>query len=364
MNAGAFTNGQASEVIARHFFGCEEASLAARPTEIRGVTVVICTYRRSASLRRFLESLALQIRMADLILIVDASETDETDQMIRKWVEEDPGGRRLAYFRVTGTLKGLTRQRNFGLRWVGTDLVAFFDDDIVLKPGCLGELEGIFRSRGDGVVGAVPWIENDPKAPGRLWKLRRALGMVSHLRPGSYHRSGISIEWSIGQDQETIADGEWIFGGATMWRTSVPRRLGFHEAFGGYAQGEDLEFSLRARKSGRLVCNPRARALHLHEPGGRPDHFRLGYMAIWNRYEIHRRCLDNRTWRDVLWFIYAWTVDSILMGRYLVRPRLFVPTLQQWAGRVRAAWDLVVAAKRHWMPGVLARQERISRGQA
>ncbi|MCI0627141.1 MAG: glycosyltransferase [Acidobacteria bacterium] len=320
---------------------CELEVAEAEPKA--GLCVVVCTYCRPQSVNRFIDSLSIQQFLPERLIVVDASSNEETESAIKSRTNPEACARHILYFRVSADLRGLTRQRNFALRWVTTDAVAFFDDDIVLAPGCLLEMDVAFRTAIPSVAGIVPLIENDAIEPGLIWRIRELLGMVADLRPGSYQRSGISIDVSFAPRSQTIVEADWLCGGTTMWRTVIPRRLGFWEGFEGYAQGEDLEFSLRARRHGRLICTRAARVLHLHEPRGRPNNYRIGYMAIRNRYEIHRRCLENRTWQDVAWFVYAWTLDSLLLFRYFFRLRLIVPTLQQCAGRIRAAFDLITS---------------------
>lgn len=325
-----YANGQMADVSA-------EAGGALRP----GVAIAICTYRRAWSLNRFLDSLVTQQRRPEQLVIVDASPDDETEQSLRKRSDLDALAEAILYFRVTGPLVGLTRQRNFAVRWVDTELVAFFDDDIVLQPGCLAELERAHRVRGEQLVGAAAYIENGGQRSTLIWRLRTALGIVPSLRPGTYCRSGMSITWSFLPPNDQLTEGQWL-PGVAMWKTAVVRELGFFEGFRGYCQGEDLEFSLRAARKGTLVMAGAARVLHLHEASGRPDHFKRGYMAIYNRYQIHRRGLDGRTWRDGAWFCYAWTVDSLLLLRHMVVPRRIGPTLKQIAGRAKAAYDLLL----------------------
>ena len=149
----------------------------------------------------------------------------------------------------------------------------------------------------------------------------------------------MSIPWFVGR-VNGLAEGDWLPGCAMMWKTGPARDVGFHEGFGGYAQGEDLEFSLRARRYGALVLASEARVQHLHEASGRPDHFKVGYMTIYNRYQIHRRGLSERGWRDVAWFVYAWTLDSLMLFRNLLFPKRWVPTIRHLAGRLVAVADL------------------------
>jgi len=330
-------NGCAHEVPLPH------AQVALEP----GCSLVICTHRRARSVKRFLDSLLAQEVKPDRLIVVDVSPDDETEQVIRNRQSVECLAKCFCYVRVSGALKGLPRQRNFALSLVTTDLVGFFDDDIILLPGCLKELIRTHRLLGDEVVGVGAYVENEYRQARLLWRLRRLLRMVSNLQPGSYHRSGISVPWSLLPPTEEIVYGQWLPGAAMMWRTAVAAEVGFREAFDGYAQGEDLDFSLRAGRQGELVVAGRAQFQHLHEPGGRPDYRRLGYMAIGNRYHIHQRCLDNRTWRDTAWFVYAWTIDTLLLSRHFLYPKRVAPTLLYIAGRLRAAFDLVRYCRTH-----------------
>ena len=306
-----------------------------------GVSVIVCTYRRAPSMRRFLDSLRNQERLPRRLVVVDASDDENTERMLASSPDASGWGTETWYFRVQGALRGLTRQRNFGLTWIETDLVAFFDDDIVLSPGCLGAMEDVYRREGNSVAGVAAVMDGAGSPPDLLWRTRRALGVVASLRPGTYQRSGMSIPWSFLQSPPDVTDGDYLPGGATMWRTAVIRDLGFNEGFAGYGQGEDLEMSLRARRRGRLVLAGKAHLRHLHEEGGRPDDFTLGYMAIHNRFLIQRRGLDDRSWRDVALFGYAWGVDTLLLLRHLLFPSRCLGVVRQAGGRLRAAIDLV-----------------------
>lgn len=317
-----------------------------------GVAVVVCTYKRPQSLRRFLDSLKQQTLPAFECLIVDASPDDASEWQVRAWLDEGASVESMRYYRVCGSLKGLTRQRNLALRQTRSELVAFFDDDIVLDAGCLAALEAAFRHHGPSLAGAGAFIVNQMREPNWLWRWRHRLRMVGSLEPGTYQRSGMSIPWGFLPEGTDLREGDWLHGGAAMWVTAWVRQVGFFEGFGGYAQSEDLEFSLRIRRLGKLMTVRGARLWHLHDEGGRPEYFKLGYMAIRNRYYIHQQHLVNRTWRDVAWFAYAWTLDTLMLSRVVVRPGMFMATLLEITGRLKAAWDLVAHHGRFCTTGI------------
>jgi GT2 family glycosyltransferase len=296
----------------------------------RGLAVVICTYRRAASLERFIDSLrehngAPAALVPAQLIIVDASPDDAAETMVQQRDDLAHLAEQVSYFRVAGELKGLTRQRNFGMRWVQTDLLAFFDDDIVLLPGCLRALDDAYRAHSAEAVGIGAFTVGDElmRPEDRLrWQLRQMAGMLPALRPGRYYRSGMQTTWAFMPSTDAVVEGDWLHGCAMLWKTEVARAEGFNEQFLGYSNGEDLEFSLRMKRHGRLYVAGRARLLHIRDSEGRPDVYKMGYMNLYNAYYIHQHCVPRRRWWDAIWFFYAYGVDSLIrLGVSLVRRR-------------------------------------------
>lgn len=302
---------------------------------ITGVSIVLCTYRRADSAMRFLASVASQARPVDEVIIVDASPDTATERAMAEW----RGARRVSYWRVEDPLRGLTRQRNFGLSHVSCDIVAFFDDDVVLAPTCVEEMSRPLRQSAD-IAGVGCFAETWSK-PTALWRTRRALRIVSGLEPGRYTRSGMSVPWRFHEPTTEVVEGDWLPGCAMMARTADASELRFDEALSGYAQGEDLEFSLRLRKRGRVVIAGAAQCQHFHAPAGRPDAFKLGQMEIWNRYRIWRRVHSRPNGGDLMAFTYAWALDTVLLARDAIRPQYAAAGLRRIAGRVSGAWRLL-----------------------
>lgn len=336
-----------ADVVSCAEFGM--VGMGARPEgpRVTGPSIIVCTYQRANSLRRFLDSLAEQDSLPRKLVIVDASPRNESELVLRGFPSPHSLAECIQYFRVKGRYRGLTRQRNFGLNFVETDLVAFFDDDIFLTPGCLTELERVYREHeretvGVGLVAGPDETEGHFRNPSLLWRVRRWLQIVPDLHPGTYHRCGMSIPWNFQPPIRGVMEGDYLSGYAMMWKTELARQLRFNEDFSGYSQAEDLDFSIRMRRHGKILIAGKARAAHLEDPHGRPNYFQKGYMEVYNRFAIHRRGLENRSIGDIVWFAYAWGMDSLLLARDLARPGMIAPVFKRWGGRAKAAIDLLL----------------------
>src|SRR5262249_8603319 len=133
--------------------GAPPAQTASTAIVATGVAVVVCTQQRPQSLKRLLDSLAAQDRRPDELIIVDASEDDATEERLVQHPRIADIADRCLYVRVSNSLKGITRQRNFALNWVTTDLIVFFDDDVELMPHCLREMERVHCEADQPVAG-------------------------------------------------------------------------------------------------------------------------------------------------------------------------------------------------------------------
>src|ERR1017187_1820515 len=98
------------------------------------ISICICTFNRSQSLRRTLDSLTSQndIKAGTVeVLIVDNNCTDDTQEMVEAFRE------RLPIRRVTESRQGLAHARNKAVLEFRGDVLLFTDDDIRLGPGWL-----------------------------------------------------------------------------------------------------------------------------------------------------------------------------------------------------------------------------------
>ena len=85
-------------------------------------TLIICSYQRPEPLIRLLNSVKEQSLYPDRILIIDGSLDSKTQEILKINSFEN-----LEYFQVDENVRGLTKQRNFGIQKVkdSSEIVCF-----------------------------------------------------------------------------------------------------------------------------------------------------------------------------------------------------------------------------------------------
>jgi GT2 family glycosyltransferase len=305
-----------------------------------GISVGICTYKRPASISHLMLSMFDQSRPPDQCVVVDASPDDETEKALRLLISKGYPGFQIVYRRVRGSLKGLTRQRNAVLKLANRHVIVFFDDDVILDPECLDEMEKGLRDK-PNVAGVGACNRNELSEPALRWRLLRLLGGVPDLVPGRYHRCGLSIPLSMVPTHEETVEVDRLCGNAMAWRTEMARVLEFADHFHGYAQSEDVEFSRRAARHGRLLICNRAKVDHFPDKSGRPDLTQLARMGVLNRFYVHRTTLNERTFWDVVRFAYGNYCYEMILGLSHLREDGIRSAVRYWWGAVLGGVDIV-----------------------
>jgi glycosyltransferase involved in cell wall biosynthesis len=213
------------------------------------ISIVVCTYNRAASLQRVLESLA-QVEVTSTLqceaIVVDNNSTDYT-----KAVVDGFSASRLPIRYVFESTQGLATARNTGVKEARGDIIAFLDDDVVVSPQWLLELQCAFAQYPAACVGGrvplqsdlvqPPWWrkEYDP-ALGQCDKGEHIIQLTS-TTPGTV---GIGANLSFRRS---------CFERYGLFRTDLGR-IG-----ASILMGEDIEFCDRLRHHGEmLVYYPRA----------------------------------------------------------------------------------------------------------
>jgi glycosyltransferase involved in cell wall biosynthesis len=212
------------------------------------ISAIVCTHNRAALLNDALASLANQTMDKEKyeVIIVDNASTDNTREVVARWVEQQPNFRYIYEPNL-----GLSHARNRGAIDATAPIVAFMDDDCVAETtwlqgllkdfgndNCTACLGGRIRLRWEGGV-RPPWIPDN------------VLSVFGYLDLGEQpqqinHANGGNMAW----DRRVLLD----LGGfqPDLGRTGNLRLA-----------GEESQIQQKARQRGLLVCYaPHATVCH------------------------------------------------------------------------------------------------------
>lgn len=266
-------------------------------------SLLVCTYKRAMPLLQLLESVAVQSCYPSEILIIDGSVDDETSLMLSNNLFLN-----LTYFKVSSEDRGLTRQRNFGIKKVSSDseILCFLDDDTVLEADYFEKIISVFQSKPDAIgVGGVSVNDNAWKLnEGNISKsnkyytldgyfikessrnyLRNILGLQSDKPSNILPSFGHGKNFSYPLNNKTY-QVELLIGMSMSFRRILFDTITFSEYFNGYGLYEDADFSLRALQFGKNYITTAAKLSHFHHPSGRPNQFLYGKMVVRNGYYV------------------------------------------------------------------------------
>jgi GT2 family glycosyltransferase len=290
-------------------------------------SLIICTYMRPEPLLALLRSVQRQTLYPAEILIIDGSVDNKTKLILDQNKVEN-----LKYFIVPDNERGLTKQRNFGIRNVAAncDIVCFLDDDTILEENYFVELIKTYEiypealGVGGYITNETKWdkVNDDYKAvigefyfdgwkrkDGSRFVLRKKLNLDSNCAPGFL--PAFSHGRSVGflPPSNKVYKVEQLMGGVSSFRKTVFEKLSFSTYFEGYGLYEDTDFTLRVSKTGNLYLNTAARLGHFHAASGRPNQYKYGKMVVRNGWYVWHIKNPNPNFKD--W--YKWNAITLLL---------------------------------------------------
>ena len=273
------------------------------------ISVIICTKNRTTALGNLLDSLNRQDRVPDEVVIVDGSDSHDTEEMVGRKKEHLLFG--VVYQR---TAPGLTRQRNIGVDLSYGNYLFFFDDDVLLEREFLETVLDTFKEFKDANVGGVMGrIINVPQSP-KAWDVFfKKLFFLSDFGRGRLKPSGLpSI--NIG-DKVTFVES--LSGGCTAYLKEVFNSFRFDENLKGYAYLEDVDFSYRVGKLYRLLYQPDARLSHFPSTYIKADSKELRKMFVRHHVYLFRKNMP----KDFFHYIAFWIslIGALLYNGLILR---------------------------------------------
>lgn len=171
--------------------------------------------------------------------------------------------------------RGLTAQRNAGVDAVdGADVVAFFDDDAVVRPDYLAQ--------------ATRFLDAHPEVLALTGRV-----LLDGATTGEIDR--VTADESLAQSAADRNFGAWrgsreLYGCNFVVRLTDAPRLRFDERLPMYSWLEDHDFARRMKKFGPLAKVDDCVIVHrAAASGGRQNHPRLGYSQVMNPVYLLRK---------------------------------------------------------------------------
>lgn len=323
-------------------------------------SLIICTFKRTKPLVDLLNSVKQQTVYPDEILIVDGSPDEVTKELLKKNKFNN-----LKYFLVDIENRGLTRQRNFGIKLVdkGSDIVCFLDDDTVLKKEYFETLLSTYKFHpealavGGYIVEETEWTNKEPKRNKSMFlydgwsrkeplrfRARKWFRLLPDTDPGWLPTFGHGRSIAFLPPSGKIYEVEQLMGGVSSYRRSVFEKLQFSLYFQGYGLYEDADFSIRLAKLGKIYVNTGAQLFHYHQESGRPNKFKYGKMVIRNGWYVWRiKCPYPSIKTRIKWNLTALLLTKIRFLNVLNTNKRF-EAFSEGLGRI-VGWFSIVFVK-------------------
>lgn len=237
------------------------------------ISVIVCTYGRSEALRELLIALNAQVYGRFEVLIIDGNEGVSP---ARRAVAEFLSGSKPAFpLKIIRSEKGLTRQRNVGLRAATGDLLCFLDDDVTFDAKFLSDAAQLFADPNAATVGGItPYdVLGYPLPMALRWSLRAALGVMPSSNPGDVDHVGRAVPIAFLKPFTGCHQVGWLPGFCMIYRRTAVSGLEFDELLPTYA-GEDRDFSMRVGQRWRLLICGDLKIQHHYTPQGRDSGLR------------------------------------------------------------------------------------------
>ena len=279
-----------------------ETNTQVRKSLAAKISVIIPTKNRADDLRRTLESILIQTRRPDEIVIVDQG----SSRALRSADFSIP----LTYI-YAPHLSGAAVARNVAMDRATGEIWVFLDDDVILEPEYIEELLHAYSPEVAGVSG----IFSNYAMP----SLSRRLFEASFVR-GPFHDDRQAIYWHANRLRHRGLRRVKQFTGAIMsFRASAIGNLRFDTNLSGASVAEDIDLCARLPHGAVLVIAPTARLFHKRSVLGRATAHWLdehaqssAYMRRrnWNRGVLDDLCF---AWLQAGYALVA-TIGSLKRG--------------------------------------------------
>jgi len=279
-----------------------------------GLALIIPTRNRPDLLRRLLANLEELSLKPDVIIIVDSSDAGKNFELKSEFIN---------IHQIMTGYKSAAIQRNIGLDHLDNynkaediRFISFLDDDVMVPNDYFDlVLRGITQTNDCVGLSGIATTSEDAKTRIRRNRLTDWIGITGN--PGALTGAAINIS-PFGLTIKSEVD--WLIGCST-WKAMIFQNLRFEHDFFGQSIFEDVIISVRARKLGKLICDPSIVLQHDLATEGRPiarDHY-LNWVK--NRFRIFSYDVPNLSKYKFWFLILSLIANSALLAPFSTRDR-------------------------------------------
>jgi glycosyltransferase involved in cell wall biosynthesis len=297
---------------------------------LKTFSVIIPTRNRNKLLDELVQALPTRNDYLKEIIIVDSS--DETNA--KEYTQD-----KINY--IYTEIKSAATQRNIGIQNLNSnsEIVFFLDDDVRVKPLYF---EKIIENFSDSDIVGVSGLAVNTKKPearnipsGISGNLKRFF-LLDSVHDGVLLPSAINIPVRIPTHLEVDKfETNWLIG-CSAWRREILSKVKFDDFFTGQSLGEDVLFSTRAKRYGKLVVNKTIIFDHIESPINRPNQYEFYKMWVVNRYKI-----SNELKLSTLNWAFHWSnfgkIASIVLSNHTKKKNSI---LGFWVGYKEIIWKI------------------------
>lgn len=226
--------------------------------------IIICTKNRPEDLKKAIESILTQTVLPNFVIISDASDDQKTSHLIQELTKKH----HLPLFKyIKSDISSSTHQRNIGIKASKSDIIFFFDDDVVLEKDYIKETLSAYQNN-PAVSGISGHMINHP-VYNKLLTLFRKLFLLPYYSINCCNTFQLSGFPRVSIITDYVSGSTFMEGGLCSYKKEVLDEYCFDETLQKYALFEDLDLSYRVSQKYKLIRTPAARLYHYPSPRNR-----------------------------------------------------------------------------------------------
>jgi len=278
------------------------------------ISAVIPTKNRSHDLQKAVQSILEQTRLPDELVIIDQSDNKSPREAVYKIFEIAAKKPKLVYV-LDSEIAGLIPAKQASIGLSNGDLICFLEDDVVLEPEYIGNMEEAFLQN-PKMIGACGVVTIGAKTS----LLYLCLFHLFHR--GIFKDRRVGVHGFPEKTGVELIPSNYLSGGLSAYRREVFDAIPF-DTVNGLFMLEDIDFSTRAVRhfgSKRFFINPRSRLAHYMSPVNRTQ-FGSRWARKGREYILFYKKHSDQAGASVnlLWLLVGLVLEAVYASVTILR---------------------------------------------